>query len=191
MMIRTFIALELPDEVKEKILSIRNEFYPFDGKVKWEPKSKLHLTLKFLGDTDENNVDTIWDYVLRIIKTNQPFQMTFNGFGIFRRDVQPKIFWAGFEKNKFIEKLADEINAECQKFGFPAEKRKFNPHLTLLRIRGNEKIDLLYKIVNTKFEPIDFIANTIILYKSELKPSGSEYTVLKKFIIKKEKQNVE
>ena len=185
-MIRTFIALELPDELKEKLVEIRNDFYHDDGKVRWEAKNKLHLTFKFLGDTDESEIVTIWEEVLKILEQFKPFSMTFNGFGIFKRDGQPRIFWAGFKENKVLENLVNEIDNKCSKYGFPIEKRKFSPHLTLLRIKGYEKIDLIYKIVNTKFEPINFIANTITFYKSELKPSGSEYAVLKQILLNKE-----
>ena len=185
-MIRTFIALELPDELKEKLIQIRNEFYTDDRKIRWEAKNKLHLTLKFLGDTEKSKIHKIWDEVLKVLEQFKSLTMTFNGFGIFKRDGQPRIFWAGFDENKVLENLTKEIDNRCMQFGFPVEKRKFSPHLTLLRIKGNEKIDLIYKIVNTKFEPVNFVADTITFYKSELKPSGSEYAVLKQILLNKE-----
>ena len=185
-MIRAFIVLELPDDLKNMLVDIRENFYPNSDNVKWESKNKLHITLKFLGDTDENMTGKISEGISQVLQNYKPFQLSFARFGIFKREDQPKIFWAGFDENMVLTNMAKEIDQKCEQFGFQKEKRNFRSHLTLLRIRGNEKIDLIYRIVNTKFESLVFFANAITFYKSDLKPSGSEYTAIEKFYLKKE-----
>ncbi len=184
MMIRTFIALEIPEEVKQKIISIAGINY-LDKSVRWESVDKLHITLKFLGDTDENKVREIIEKVSKIVSNKGVIDLFFSRFGFFKRDGQPKIFWVGFEENQNLVNLVREIDEMCAGFGFPRDERKFKPHLTLLRIRGNEKLEHLYSLSKLELEKKKYISDTITFYKSILKPSGSEYSVLKKFYLKK------
>jgi RNA 2',3'-cyclic 3'-phosphodiesterase len=189
-MIRTFIALEIPEELKEEILFLRDKHYLQKGNARWEPKDKLHLTLKFLGDTDEKIVHKIANGILDFIENQKLVELLFTGFGIFKRDGEPKIFWAGFEENQNLVNLAQGIDEVCSGFGFARETKKLKPHLTLLRIRGHENIDQLYNLTKLNVEKKKYNSDTITFYKSILMPSGSEYSVIKKFYLKKEQTNV-
>lgn len=190
MMIRTFIALEIPEIAVNKIVDIRNEFFDADDNIKWEPRNKYHLTLKFLGDINKSLIKNISDVVEDLIVKYEPFNITFKNFGVFKRDGVPKILWAGFEENKLLNEFVYQIDSSMEEFGFAKENRKFQPHLTILRLRGNENIQKINKLTSADIDEFNFNADTIVFFKSELKPSGSEYTSIKKFYIKKELSNV-
>lgn len=186
MTIRTFIALEIPDESLKEIIEIRDSNIPDSNKIRWETLDKLHLTLKFLGDTKEELVEQISKKIDEIILKHNALKLYFNQFGIFKRDKQPKILWAGIKENQKLLDLVKEIEDICSGFGFPKEKRNFKSHITILRIRGHENLEQLYNLTNVKFNPINFSSGVITFIKSELKPSGSVYTALKKFYLTKE-----
>ncbi len=185
-MIRTFIALEIPEEPLKKIIEIRNENYSGNSAVRWEPIDKLHLTLKFLGDTREELVEKISKDVFESIRKYKMLGLSFNEFGIFKRDDLPKILWLGIKVEQKMLDLVQDIEDICSKYGFPKEKRNFKPHITILRVRGYEDFNQLNNLTSIKFEPINFMSGTITFFKSELKPSGSIYTALQKFYLTKE-----
>jgi len=181
---RLFITLDIPNETIDRIIQIRDELYT-DKSPKWEGIDKLHMTLKFLGDTDVNLIPKIEAMLDRLSSKYEQLKLSFNRFGIFYRNRDPKIFWIGAEKNNDLEDLQKSLDEYCELFNFEREKRKFHPHLTLLRIKGRENISLLEKMRDTKVDSINFTAKTISLIKSELKPAGSVYTTIKSFELRK------
>lgn len=181
-MIRTFIALKIPEEIIENIFNL---IYSIDNNYKfnWEQKNKIHLTLKFLGDIKPaivpqiiNELDFLNDFNVQSLELKN--------FGMFFHKKEPKIFWAGLNTSKELIEVVDKIELTLEKFGIEKEKRPFKPHLTLLRIKNNLNIDFLYKLVNFNFEPIVFQTDSIVFYKSELLPTGSVYKSLHKFHLK-------
>lgn len=187
MMIRTFIALEIPDEPLNEIIKIRNENYPSQSGVKWEPVDKLHLTLKFLGDTEEKLVEKISNDISTVISQNNELDLCFTEFGMFKRNGQPKIVWVGIKEDQKLLSLVNSVENICSTYGFQKEKRSFKPHITILRIKGREDLEQLYGLSKTKFEPINFTSSTLTFFKSELKPSGSTYTAMQKFYLRRSK----
>lgn len=188
-MIRTFIALEIPANALEKIIQIRNDNYSDYRNVRWEPNEKLHITLKFLGDTEEKSIEKITDKLSPVVSSYNSMMLSFNEFGIFKREGKPKIFWVGLNPNDELKRLSADVENMCSEFGFEKEKREFKPHITLLRVKGNENFNALQNLSRLKFEPVNFIAEKITFYKSELKKSGSVYTELKSFYLKQGERN--
>jgi 2'-5' RNA ligase len=186
MTIRTFIALEIPEFAVNKIVNLRDTFFDSGDNIKWEPKNKYHLTLKFLGDTNKSIIKNISDSIEDIAAEYEPFNITFRNFGVFKREGVPKILWAGFDENKRLIEFVNQIDTRMEEFSFQKENRKFKPHLTILRMRGNEDIQKINKLTSAGTDNFNFSANTIVFFKSELKPSGSEYTSIKKFYLIKE-----
>ncbi len=182
-MIRLFIALKIPEEIKDKIFG-----YCFDAienavGYKWEAKDKVHLTLKFIGDVKDELLPRIIDEI-EFIKNYSAFDCIVSRFGFFFRDNEPKILWCNLEADDSIISLVDEINNRLQKFDIEIERRKFKGHLTLLRIKEKVTEDFIKRIKEYKFDPIKFTTNQIALIQSELKPTGSEYKVLKIYELK-------
>jgi 2'-5' RNA ligase len=181
---RLFIALHIPDEIVDKIINMRDEIYPNDKFVKWEPKSKLHITLKFLGDTSKESIEPICDRLENVMNDFSALDLTFEKFGVFKRNKIPKIVWAGLAKNINLSNLVGKINDDLEPLGFEKEERTFNPHLTLLRIRGRENFENISKFFDSNFEKIKFTGNKISLFESTLLKSGSVYNTIKSFELK-------
>lgn len=183
-MIRTFLALEIPKEALVELIKLKDANVSASYKIRWEHVDKLHLTLKFLGDTDENILDKLYFGLEEIITKNHQMDLAFVKFGIFKRDNKPKIFWAGIKENNSLDNLVNQIDVFFSNFGFEKERRKFHPHITLSRIRGFEDTNEIVRLTNLSFNEIFFTASVVTLFQSNLLPSGSVYNKLKSFYLK-------
>ncbi len=185
-MIRTFIALEIPEQELKKIIDIKNNYINDNNKIKWEPVNKLHLTLKFLGDTDDNIVPDIISELEKVIEHYREFDLAFDKFGLFIKDKKPRILWIGLKDNIELKSLAQEIDNVVSRFGFEREKRKFTPHITLLRIKEKDEYFYqdFYKLTQVEIPEINFKANKVTFFKSTLQKTGSLYEPIKNFYIK-------
>ena len=179
---RLFVSLNLPDHVIEQIISLRDKIST-DENIKWEPKEKLHLTIKFIGDVSDEMMDKISNELL-FVNNYQSIKCSFSKFGVFYRDAKPFILWAGLIVDETLFNLITELNTRLEKLSVPIEQRKFNPHITLLRIKKDPGINFVNSFKNFTFKPILFTANTITLYKSILHPEGSEYIKIKNYKLK-------
>lgn len=179
---RLFISLNIPDNVIEQIIRLRDDVY-LDKNIKWESREKLHLTIKFIGDVTDQIVEEISNE-LDLITHYPTIHCIFNRFGFFYRDSNPVILWVGLDVDDQLYEMISEVNESLQKFSISIEKRKFHPHLTLLRIKNNPGNSFVNSFKNFTFEPILFTCNTTTLYKSILHPEGSEYIKIKNYKLK-------
>ena len=197
-MIRLFVALKIPAEIRKQIITLRNGILGFAPEnlskensdktlpiitqpmLMWEPEEKLHLTLKFIGEVKADLLDDIINSI-SFITDYKKFNCSFTGFGFFFKRNEPKILWAGFEIERDLFELADRLNKNFIKFSIPAEERRFKAHITLLRIKKNIDKELVYKFEKYRMNEIPFQADEVALFKSELLPTGSKYTELKNF----------
>ena len=179
---RLFVSLNLPDNAIERIVGLRDNICGNEN-IKWEPKDKLHLTLKFIGDVSEETMTEISNE-LHFIERYSGIKCSFNKFGFFYRDEKPTILWAGLKVDDLLISLIKDLNQKLGKFSIPTEKRNFNPHITLLRIKNDPGISFVNNFKNFTFEPILFKANSVTLYKSILHPVGSEYIEIKNYKLK-------
>jgi 2'-5' RNA ligase len=182
-MIRLFIALIVPDKVKEEVFN-----YCFDAaenlaNFRWEAREKVHLTLKFIGEVKEELLPRIIEE-LKFVKNYSSFKCVISKFGFFFRNNDAKVLWCNLDTDATIVSLVDELNTRLQKYDIEIERRKFKGHLTLLRIKNNVNEDFIKRFKNYSFDPIKFKANEIALIQSLLKPAGSEYRVLKIYELK-------
>lgn len=184
MKIRSFIALEIPDEAITNILKIRDEKVGKLEDVRWERKEKLHLTLKFLGDINSEMIGSYSQTLEKITSNYESMNLSFSEFGIFKRRNELKILWIGLKDNLKLIQIVDDIESSFTEFGFEKENRKFKSHITLLRFRGHEDSEKIVSLKEVKLPEIDFNANKITLYESMLTPSGSIYRSLKNFYLK-------
>ncbi len=184
MPIRSFIALEIPKLPLQDIIDFRNKILGENFRAKWEPVDKLHLTIKFLGETNENLIDSISELLESACLKYKPFELSFEKFGIFKKGNDPKILWIGLFQNNSLKNFADEINDGTVKLGFEEEKRGFKPHITLLRFRGYEDSEKVLSLAKVILPEIKFTADKVIFFESKLLPSGSIYKPIKSFILK-------
>lgn len=176
---RLFIALDIPENEINRVIELRNDIYGKPNDLAWEHESKLHVTVKFLGDVGENITELLLTRLKEI--EFEKISVGFDKFGFFKRNGVLKILFANLNENKRILELYNIIDKECSLLGFPKEKRVYRPHLTILRLKGSEDINRLKIFNNYKIHNSDFIINSFSLIKSELFSSGSEYTIVKSF----------
>lgn len=182
-MIRLFVALKIPGEIKEELFKHCYAASENPTDFRWEDKDKVHLTLKFIGEVKENLLDQIFDE-LEFVKDYSSFSCTISKFGFFFRDNEAKILWCNLDTDDKIFSLVEELNCRLNKFDIEIERRKFKGHLTLLRIKNRVTENFINSFKEYSFNPIDFKADEIELIQSVLKPTGSEYKVLKIYELK-------
>ena len=176
---RLFIALDIPEDEINRVIELRNNIYGKPNDLIWEHESKFHITVKFLGDVGENITDLLLSR-LKEIDFKKIFA-SFNKFAFFKRNGVLKILFVNLSKNDKIQYFNQIIEEECELLGFQKEKRNYKPHLSLLRLKGNEDINRLKIFNNHEIHNSDFIINSFSLIKSELYDTGSEYTILESF----------
>jgi 2'-5' RNA ligase len=179
---RLFVSLNPPNPVVEQMIDIRDSVSR-DKNMRWEPKEKLHLTIKFIGDVSSGTTNEILND-LACIENYSSIKCSFNKFGFFYREKKPIVFWAGLGVDYKLNNLITEVNERLKKFSISPEKRKFNPHITLLRIKNDPGINFVNDFKNFTFKPIFFTANAVTLYKSILHSGGSEYIEIKNYKLK-------
>jgi 2'-5' RNA ligase len=180
-MIRIFIALNIPENVKNTLIELRDSIA--GANYKWENKEKLHLTLKFIGEILESDLEKIISE-LSFLENYSALDCSITNFGFFYRENNPSILWVGLNIDNTILDIIDKIESTLEKFSIRKEKRKFHPHLTLLRIKKNPGSSFINSFKNFKFEPITFKTNSISIYKSELFTTGSVYQEIKNYKLK-------
>lgn len=180
---RLFISLNLPDNVIRQIIGLRDKIC-LEKNIKWESTEKLHLTIKFIGDVSNEITNEISDELF-FINEYSAVNCSFDRFGFFYRDTKPFILWAGLTVDETLINLIEEVNTRLEKLSVPIEQRKFNPHITLLRIKNDFGINFVNNFKNFTFEPIHFTTNSITLYKSILYSEGSKYFEIKNYKLKK------
>ena len=173
----------------ENILSNFNELKTLlkNEKVKWVNFNQFHLTLKFLGNTDSSLIPEINKSLENISGNFQPFSIHFKGYGVFRNFSNIKVIWMGLEKSNDLINLYKAIDSEMENLSFEKEKRDFNPHLTLCRIKflNNRKklIDFILRNQNISFQ--HFEIKEFFLIESILKETGPTYINMRKFNLSK------
>jgi len=181
---RLFIAIDISEEVREAAtdyIDRLSNFFP-GAPVKWERPENLHLTLKFLGSTEDTAIYKVNDLVMQVAKSTGRFEIEIGGTGAFPSARSPRVLWLGVnDPSGSIGQVANRINSECERLGFEPESRPFQPHLTLARIRDPRNVgELCREHVNNAFGPIISPCRELVLYESRLRQNGSTYsTVLK------------
>lgn len=178
---RIFIALKLNEKILNDIVDLRKSVYQDDGITRWESRDKLHLTLKFLGDVDVELISDIDDKLKKLTKRFAKIKVQFSKFGIIKSKSVPKILWLGIKKSAKLDKLFFDINNEFADIGFAIERRKFKPHITLLRIRGSEDFPKIFQFKDMDINLGSALISEIAIYESKLSPTGSVYKKLKSY----------
>jgi len=180
-MIRSFIAIDIPKEIKNKIAKIQMELQQILPKVSWVNPPNIHLTLKFLGDVASNRIPSITGAIRHTVQNQVPFNMKLSSISAFKNFSYPTILWIGISTDPApIVKLAKNLNSSLNCFGFPQESRKFIPHLTIARIRNNISLTKFA----SHFDAYNNINHTpvsvkqISLIKSKITSEGAIYKKL-------------
>jgi 2'-5' RNA ligase len=182
---RLFIAIDLPLELKEKIYEYELELKKIiERGVKWVELENIHITLRFLGETDEEKIIDIEKIMDSMSANFYPFLISIGGLGAFPNLKNPRVIWIGIGKGENeLRELSDKLETKIRKLGFRKEEREFSPHLTIGRVK--EKINLKDEIMNFNIPDIMFLSEELTLFESKLTPSGPIYTTVYKSKFKK------
>jgi len=187
---RTFIAFELAQEIKNYLALIQEELKKSAADVKWVLPQNIHLTLKFIGEIDEELSEGITKIIEKIAGSQTPFSLSLASLGAFPKINSPRVIWVGVDKGKVeSEKIARALGEELEKIGIPAEKRKFSSHITIGRVRSMKNREKLTACLNElcakeKVAKPQIQISKITLYKSTLTPKGPIYEILKEASLK-------
>jgi 2'-5' RNA ligase len=176
--VRTFICIEIPESIKERIDRLQKTLREIEAQVSWTKPSSIHLTLKFLGNVEVSRIERVSNAVRRAATGTSPFELEVSGTGCFPSPRSPRVLWVGLSVvPETLKQLYAHIEDELMQEGFAREKRKFSPHLTIGRIRTPHNSVLVAEtLIATGFAPETFRATEVIVMRSDLKPTGSIYT---------------
>ncbi len=186
-MYRLFISVDLPPDFLEKLRSTQNQLkrtlanYP----LRWTRPEGIHLTLKFLGDTDPARIDDIVTTLTQVVDSHPPFEISAGGLGCFPNPNKTSVLWIGVkDRDKRLQKLTASIDDATNSLGWQRERRPFSGHLTLARVqryaKNPERRDLGQQL-STLGVPQDMgiiPVDEIHLVRSQLNPQGAIYTSL-------------
>jgi 2'-5' RNA ligase len=180
---RAFIAIDLPESVRS-FLSEAQEALKLNGfRVKWVRPQNIHLTLKFLGNTASADTDKIVAAMTLAVNNCPVVSLAAKGIGVFPDVRRPRIIWAGLNGQlEILANLQQALDAHLADLGFSRETRAFKSHLTLGRVKGKIVSARMKAAIDklTEFESESFEINQVILFKSELRPSGAVYTQVRR-----------
>ena len=179
---RSFIAVELSTEIAEGVRGIQKGLRERTGGVSWVRPEGIHLTLKFLGDVDPGRIEGIAGKAEACVKGRGPFFIGIRGCGGFPNPRNPRVIWIGVEDPAgFLKEIQARLEQGMEEMDFTREERAYTPHLTIGRLRsGKGKGDVSQALEAMKGCDLGSMeVREICLFRSQLKPTGAEYTKLK------------
>ena len=170
---RLFVAVDLPEATKDRVLSLREHDLP---PGRWTRREALHLTLHFIGDVPEA-VARAYQRALAQVEASS-FDMRISGVGQFPIEARPRVIWAGVENRPALRVLYEAVGAALESEGFIRERRRFHPHITLMRFKKPPRRGHASRWINAQqdFYAEPFKVERFVLYESELRPSGAVYS---------------
>jgi 2'-5' RNA ligase len=176
---RIFTAVDISEESRHRaaryIADLKGEFSGI--KAGWERAEKLHLTLKFLGDAEESQLEGLKEIAAGIAGRISKLHLQIAKTGVFPSVRKPRVLWLGVEgETEKLRQINSMLEDECEKIGFPKENKIYKPHLTIARLRGPHKAkELVETHLAKEFEPVGFEVCELVIYESKLQPAGSIY----------------
>ncbi len=176
---RTFIAVEIPDDVKRKIGRYVNSLGDSIKNVKWVAPENLHLTLKFIGEVKEKDIDSLIECIRPIISDFSSFNLALENTGFFPSPKNPRVIWIGSDGGAdILLDIFQELEHCLEPLGIDRDERMFSPHLTIGRVkrnRGNNHKPAAITGNVPEFDYAAFRVHSIALIKSTLTPQGPIY----------------
>jgi 2'-5' RNA ligase len=192
-LLRAFIAVEIPLEIREAVGKATAPMQKAIGSViRWVPTENMHLTLKFLGDVSPSNVEMLSQMLRAEADMFHCFDLRLSGLGAFPNLKRPRVIYIGIQAPAMLEALQRGIEAASRRLGYESEERGFSPHLTIGRLKHASRVTAAeQQSIRRALEEtrIDLLGtarvDSVHLYKSDLKPTGSVYTRLYSAQLKK------
>lgn len=191
---RLFVALDLDDNIRSRIARFLDRVQGFAPEARWVRPDSLHVTLKFVGEQPEAQVDEIKRELAGIEADH--FDVNVRGYGFFPSPRAPRVFWIGIDGGSRLTALAETVDSKLVPLQIPKEEHAYSPHLTLARSAGASGSPRQQKrdTPNQSFQRLQeklaalpapefgtITAREFFLYRSQLSPGGSKYTKLAGF----------
>ena len=174
---RTFISVELPKDIQNAIGDYVDNIRGLLNNVKWVSPHNLHLTIKFLGEVKETELESLSECVEKTASYFSPFVMGFSDIGFFPSRKNPKVIWIGADGGEHnLLDLFQELEHNLEDLGYDREARMFSPHLTIGRVKRYNKIVIPENLPD--FKPVKFQVKSIAFIRSTLTPQGPIYEKL-------------
>ncbi|MGB9617928.1 MAG: RNA 2',3'-cyclic phosphodiesterase [Desulfomonilaceae bacterium] len=183
-MVRCFVALELPEEVKSFVAAVAAELRLKIKDAKWVSVQGMHLTLKFLGDVPSGAIPAVGKALEEPFAVRGPIQLKVQGLGCFPNMKRPRVIWLGItDSQSALQPLVQKIEDALVPLGIPRETRSFKPHLTLARMKdaGDLSRDMEFIMERQTATGPSFSINSAVLFESVLRPQGAQYHPIKRF----------
>ena len=184
-MLRSFIAVEIPDEIQKAIAyaiaSLKNTLpKPL---IRWVAPQNVHLTLKFLGDVTPANLERLAETLKVETASHEKFSISIGGLGAFPTERQARVIWIGLDAPPALAALQRGVDASAAQMGYPKEERPFSPHLTIGRVAqivsASDLQHIRSALESTKVGILGTVpVQAIHFFKSDIQPGGSVYTHL-------------
>ena len=171
---RLFVAVDLPDAIKAIAAQAKTILESRVSGVRWVEPNNVHLTLKFLGNCPDEQIDQIKNALDEAVAPLSSFACVSGGLGAFPSLRRARVLWLGIEAKPELAELSKAVEGSLEGLGFQAEKRAFSPHITLARLKSPRPVDLSVaeSTINTKH---GFAVGAVTLFASHLSPKGPTY----------------
>jgi 2'-5' RNA ligase len=172
--VRTFVALELSQPLKDGILALTRQMAKRGVTASWAKPGTMHLTLKFLGDVEEERIADVTRAVERAAAGVPPFAFETGGLGAFPTTRRPRVLWVGVDAVPELFAVAEALERELALLGFPRENERFRPHITLGRLRDPGGAQGLPELLAELTAPVvRVVVEDVLLMKSTLAAGGA------------------
>lgn len=176
--IRAFVAIELSEEARAVLAQVGETLarQTPHGAVKWVDPARMHLTLRFLGDTPLDKLDDLTAALDGVALQQSSFGLVLDALGCFPNERKPRVVWVGLEGDLGpLQALRNSLDDVLQPLGWEPEARSFHPHLTLGRVKDRRAdIDLPW---GQDVAPAEIPVGEMVLFESQLRPQGPRYIV--------------
>ena len=179
--VRTFTAVEITDEILGRLQDLIDLLRPVDADVKWIAPDNLHWTLNFLGEVDLREIPDVCKAVIQAAAQFEPFEVETFGLGAFPTLERPRTIWVGVrEGQQQMIALQDELSSRLAKLGYRPEHRRFQPHLTIGRVRSRRGVVELTRMLkeHAEFDVGAMYVPEVVVFSSTLESSGAIYQPL-------------
>ena len=182
--IRCFIALPIPQKVKESMEQLQRDLDRRGWGVRWVPPENLHITLKFLGNVDPKLICPLLEGLEEIARRTDPFETCLEGIGVFPNLKQPRVLWVGMTRGAdALRALAEEVSRMVNRFSTEADNKPFRPHLTIARFkkRLKERLSIPSELLEGQYGNIP--CDRVLFMKSELGARGARHETLSEAVL--------
>jgi len=191
---RLFVALDIDEQIRQRLATFVEGVRGFAPDARWVTPESLHLTLKFIGEWQNESLPQIEKALTALSGT--PIELRFHKYGFFPTDKAPRVFWVGIAGGAPLADLAARVDEALSNLGIAKESRAFSPHLTLARGGGGsgapgwrkgDRANSGFRRLQEKLATMSALefgtmtAREFFLYQSQLSPKGSRYTKIAKF----------